>query len=276
MDRVKDWNFSHGFDAAQAAGFQDHELMELRLRWSTERDRELRRRVSHVPRKMRERIHWDAAIENLIPIRPGNITPCLGYMVVPIRAEIEPEEFNVLVLSPSPQKAVEIRWPWSSEFLPWLVDIKAERGVPWVQMMTEEFGLPEYAQHAWASPHAGASVLDIRKHSAFYRELKTARILEAQRRIEAIAGWLTAHGLDGLVDYAPHIVIRGTDDDYDPEISTFIFSVSLSGDNTCLVSRPLPRDPIYLHEPFKKARKFVACAEWIDQHLWLIRQFKDR
>ncbi len=269
MDKVQQWDFTQGFEAAHAAGFSDHELLELRMRWSTERDYELRRRVSHVPRIMRERIHWDAAIENLIPFRPGNIAPCLGYMVLPIRAEMEVEEFNVLVFPPAPQRAVEILWPWGSEFLSWLTAPKAERGLTWLKMMIEEFGLPEEGQHAWASPHAGASVLNIKRHAAFWRELQAARLVESKKRIAAMADWLADRGLDGSVSYTPHAVIRGSEDDYAPETSTYIFSVSVRKDDYCLVCPPAPREPMHLQELFKEARKFVASSNWVDQQIWL-------
>ncbi len=275
MDRVHDWDFTRGFEAAHAAGFNDYELLQLRERWSQERDRELRRRVTHVLKDARQRIRWEGATENLIPIRPGNITPCLGYMVLPIRTEKEAEEFNVLVLPPLPQKAVEILWPWSSEFISWLMDPKADRGIRWLQMMLEEFGLPEEGQKAWSSPHCGASVLNIKKHAAFWRELQAARIAEAHRRIQDMAAWLASHSLDGAVSFTPHLVVLGAESDYDPEKSTFIFSVSLSGQDTCLISRPDSKDPVYLHQPFIDARNFVARLGWIDQHLWLKRLLKN-
>lgn len=275
MDEVRAWNFTQGFEAAKLAGLNDYEMLQLRQRWATERDRELRRRVQCVPKILRHRIDWDAAIENLIPVRPPDITPCRGYMVLPVRTMDQEEETNVLIMPPVPQKPVEIRWPWSSEFLPWLMSPNADYGLEWLRMMVEEFGLPEDAQHAWASPHAGASVLDIRKHAAFYRELEAARLIEARKRLETIAGWLANHGLDGAVHCNPHAVILGAEVDYDPEISIFIFPANFRRDTYCLFLHPAWGEPKFVVEPFEEAMKIVHSSEWITQQAWLENIYRE-
>ncbi|QYY37300.1 hypothetical protein [Ruficoccus sp. ZRK36] len=256
-EKVKNWKFVRGFESARQEGFSDYELLMLRLRLGRECDNEIRRRVSCVEHDIRQYIHWEGAIECMIAPKRPDIRPSEAYFVLPVR-DGEDEQFSVLILPPAPKRWALTTWSYDSEFVQKLTHADHRVSADWLDMMVEEFGVCDEQIPAWASPHIGTSVLDIRAHARFRRELAVAREQEARFRLHGLLPWLQPRGLDGNVSTQKHIVIPASNLDYDPEESIYIFEVRLGtlGVSYCLISCPHFDHPLLLLEPY------VGAKEW--------------
>ncbi|QYY34807.1 hypothetical protein [Ruficoccus sp. ZRK36] len=257
VGKVENWKFVRGFEAARQEGFNDHELLLLRLRLGRECDNEIRRRVSYVEHDIRQYIHWEGSIECMICPKRPDIRPSEAYFVLPVR-DGEGEAYSALILPPAPKRWALTMWSYDSEFVSNLTHQDHRISADWLDMMVEEFGVRDEQIPAWASPHIGASVLDIRAHARFRRELAVAREQEARFRLHKHLPWLRSRGLDGNVSAQRRIVIPASQLDYDPDESIYIFEIRLQSINTsyCLISFPNKDKPVFVMEPYAGAKEW--------------------